>query len=101
MGDDGVGDGAVSWRSWIRVEYLLSQTVRHGVGDPACVDEDPSVCEVGEQAPSMRDAERRVQCDRLPNSVDVGFSEAVLPKDRRGQIGALDLETSFACRVFT
>src|SRR5204862_4901895 len=99
VGDDGVRDGAVSGRSWIRVEYFLPQTVRHGVGDPACVYEDSFVREVGEQAASVSDADRRVQCDRLPDSVDVGFGDAVRAKDGSSQIGALDLETSLACRV--
>ena len=53
------------------------------------------------QAASVSDADRRVQCDRLPHSVDVGFIDTVLPKDRSSQIGALDLETSLACRVLT
>jgi transcriptional regulator GlxA family with amidase domain len=42
-----------------------------------------------------------VQCDRLPNSVDVAFGDAMPPKDGSGQIGALDLETSVACRALT
>lgn len=101
MGDDGVRDGAVSGRSWMDVEYLLSQTVRYGVGDSACIYEDALVREVGEQSASVSDTERRVQCYRLPDSVDVGFIDAVLPKDRSSQIGALDLEPSLACRVLT
>src|SRR5258708_5568527 len=95
MGDDGVRDGAVSGRSWIDVEYLLSQTIRYGVGDSACIYEDALVREVGEQAASVSDADRRVQRDRLPHSVDVGFIDAVLPKDRSSQIGALALQPSF------
>ncbi len=49
----------------------------------------------------MSDAERRVQCDRLPHPVDVAFIDAVPPEDGGGQIGALDLETSLARRVLT
>src|ERR1700741_4214581 len=73
MGDDGVRDGAVSGRSRIDEEYLFSQTIRDGVGDSACIYEDAPVREVGEQSASVSDAERRVQCYRLPDSVDVGF----------------------------
>jgi len=101
MGHDGVRDGAVSGGSGIGVEYLLSQSVRDGVGDSACVDEDPLVREGGEQTATVGDADRRVQCDRLPNSVDVAFGDAVPPKDGGSQIGALDLETSLTCRVLT
>ena len=99
MGHDGVRDGAVSGGSGIGVEYLLSQAVRDGAGDAACVYEDPLVREGGEQTAPVSDADRRVQCDRLPNSVDVAFGDAVPPKDRGSQIGALDLETSLACRA--
>jgi hypothetical protein len=81
MGHDGVRDGAVSGGSGIGVEYLLSQSVRDGVGDSACVDEDPLVREGGEQTAPVGDADRRVQSDRLPNSVDVAFGDAVLPED--------------------
>src|SRR6266545_8075758 len=101
MGHDRVRDGAVSGGSGIGVEYLLSQSVRYDVGSSACVDEDPLVREGGEQTAPVSDAERRVQCDRLPNSVDVAFGDTVPPKDSGSQIGALDLETSLACRVLT
>jgi hypothetical protein len=77
------------------------QSPRYGVGDSACVYEDPLVRERREQTATVSDAERRVQCDRLPDSVDVAFDNAVLPKDGCSQIGALDLETSLACRVLT
>ncbi len=40
-----------------------------------------------------------MQCDRLPNSVDVAFGDAVLPEYARSQVGALALETSLACRA--
>ena len=99
MGHDGVRDGAVSGGSGIGVEYLLSQSVRYGVGDSACVYEDSPVREGREQTAPVSDAERRVQCDRLPNPVDVAFGDAVLPEDGSSQISALDLETSFAPRV--
>ena len=101
MGHDGVRDGAVSGGSGKGVEYLLSQSVSYDVGDPAGVDEDPLVREGGEQTAPVSDAERRVQSDRLPNSVDVAFGDTVPPKDGSSQIGALDLETSLACRVLT
>ena len=94
MGHDGVRDGAVSGGSGIGGEYLLSQSVRDGVGDPAGVDEDPLVREGGQQTATVGDADRRVQCDRLPDSVDVAFGDAVLPEDGGSQIGALDLEAS-------
>ena len=101
MGHDGVRDGAVSGGSGIGVEYLLSQSVRDGVGDSACVYEDPLVREGGQQTATVGDADRRVESDRLPNSVDVAFGNAVLPEDGSSQIGALDLETSLTCRVLT
>jgi len=80
MGHDGVRDGAVSGRSWISVQYLLAQSVRYAVSDSACVDEDSLVREGSEQTTPVSDAERRVQCDRLPNSVDVAFGDAVPPE---------------------
>ena len=49
----------------------------------------------------MSDADRRVQCDGLPNPVDIAFGDAVPPKDGSSHIGALDLETSLPCRVLT
>jgi hypothetical protein len=38
----------------------------------------------------------RVQCDRLPNPVDVGFWDAVGLQHLGSQVGALDLEASLA-----
>ena len=99
MGHDGVRNGTVCGGSGIGVEYLLSQPVRYGDGDSACVYEDPLVREGGEQTAPVSDADRGVQCDRLPNSVDIAFGDTVPPKDRSSQIGALDLETSLACGV--
>jgi hypothetical protein len=101
MGHDGVRDGAVSGRSRISVQYLLAQSVRYAVSDSACVDEDSLVRKGSEQTAPVSDAERRVQCDRLPNSVDVAFDDAVPPEYGSSQIGALDLETSLACRALT
>ena len=80
MGHDGVRDGAVSGRSRISVQYLLAQSVRYAVSDSACVDEDSLVRKGSEQTTPVSDAERRVQCDRLPNSVDVAFGDAVPPE---------------------
>ena len=97
MGHDGVRYGAVSGSSRIGVEYLLAQSVGYAVSDSACVDEDSPVRQGGEQTAPVSDAERRVQCDRLPNSVDVAFGDAVPPEYGSGQVGALDLETSLAC----
>jgi len=54
-----------------------------------------------EQTAPVSDAERRVQCDRLPNSVDVAFGDSVTSEYGSGQIGAFDLETSLACRALT
>jgi hypothetical protein len=99
MGHDGVRDGAVSGGSRIGVEDLMSQPVRYAVGDSARVDEDSLVRQGSEQTAPVSDAEGRVQCDRLPNSVDVAFGDAVPPEYDSSQIGALDLETSLACRV--
>ncbi len=62
-------------------------------------DEDSPVRQGGEQTAPVSDAERRVQCDRLPNSVDVAFGDAVPPEYGSSQVGALDLETSLACRA--
>src|SRR6185436_15828746 len=67
--------------------------------DSASVDEDSLVREGSEQTAPVSDAERRMQCDRLPNSVDVAFGDAVPPEHGSSQIGALDLETSLACRA--
>jgi len=101
MGHDGVRDGAVSGGSRISVEYLLAQSVRYPVGDSARVDEDSPVRKGCKQTAPVSDAERRVQCDRLPNSVDVAFGDAVPPEYGSSQIGALDLETSLAGRALT
>ena len=94
MCHDRVHNEAVSGEPREGVEYLLSQSVRYDVGDSACVYEDPLVREGGEQTAPVSDADRRVQCDRLPDLVDVGFGNAVLPEDGGSQIGALDLEAS-------
>src|SRR6185436_11834718 len=69
--------------------------------DSASVDEDSLVREGSEQTAPVSDAERRMQCDRLPNSVDVAFGDAVPPEHGSSQIGALDLETSLAARALT
>src|SRR5438093_445102 len=71
------------------------------VSDSACVDEDSPVREGCEQTAPVSDAERRVQCDRLPNSVDVAFGDSVTSEYGSGQIGAFDLETSLARRALT
>src|SRR3989442_14096078 len=101
MGHDGVRDRAVSGRSRIGVQYLLALSVRYPVSDSACVDEDSPVGEGCEQTAPVSDAERRVQCDRLPNSVEVAFGDSVTSEYGSGQIGAFDLETSLACRALT
>src|SRR6266851_1336045 len=101
VGHDGVRYGAVSGSSRIGAEYLLAQSVRYAVSDSACVDEDSPVRQGSEQTAPVSDAERRVQCDRLPNSVDVAFGDAVPPEYGSSQVGALDLETSLACRALT
>jgi hypothetical protein len=86
MGHDGVRDGAVSGGSRIGVRDLLSQPVRHGVAESARVDEDSLVRQGREQTAPVSDAERRVQCDRLPNPVDVAFGDAVPPEYGSSQI---------------
>ncbi len=101
MGHDGVRYGAVSGGSRIGVQHLLAQSVRYAVSDSACVDEDSPVRQGSEQTAPVSDAERRMQCDRLPNSVDVAFGDAVPPEYGSSQVGALDLETSLACRALT
>ena len=63
----------------VSVEYLLAQSVRYGVSDSACVDEDALVREGGQQTAPVSDAERRVQCDRLPDAVDVGVRRRRAP----------------------
>ena len=67
---------------------------REGVRDPACVYEDPIVREVGQQTTTVGDSDRRVESDRLPDLVNVGFGNAVLLEDGGSQIGAFDLEAS-------
>ena len=94
MCHDRVHNGAVSGGPREGGEHLLPQSVRDGVRDPACVYEDPLVREVGQQTATVGDADRRVESDRLPDLVDVGFGNAVLPEDGGSQIGALDLEAS-------
>src|SRR5262249_7097318 len=94
MGDDRVGKGAVPTGPGVGVQDFLSESVRYPAGDSTCIYEDTFVCEVGQQAAPVSDADRRVEGDRLPDLVDVGFCDAVLPQDRGGQIGALDLEAS-------
>ncbi len=101
MGDDGVGDRAVPGGSGIGVEDLLSQWVRYRSGYPARVHEDSLVREGRQPTPPVRDAERRVQRDRLPHAINVVFGDAVPTKDGGSQIGALDLETGLARRVRT
>src|SRR5437899_718521 len=101
MGHDSVRYGAVSGGSRISVQHLLAQSARYAVSNSACVDEDSPVRQGSEQSAPVSDAERRVQCDRLPNSVDVAFGDAVPPEYGSSQVGALDLETSLACRLLT
>src|SRR2546426_899508 len=94
-------DGPLAGRSRIGVQYLLAQSVRYAISDSASVDEDSPVRKGCEETAPVCDAERRVQCDRLPNSIDVAFGDAVPLEYGSSQIGALDLETSFACRALT
>ena len=101
MGHDGGRDGAISSGSRIRVQYLPAQSVGYPVGDPARVDEDSPVRERRDQTATVSDAQRGVQCDRLPNPVDVAFGDVVPAQDGSSQIGALDLETSLACSALT
>ncbi len=99
MGHDGVRYGTVSRSSRIGVQYLLAHSVGYPISDSACVNEDSPVRQGSEQTAPVSDADRRVQCDRLPNSVDVALGDAVPPEYGSGQVGALDLETSLACRA--
>ena len=101
MGDDGVRNGPIAGWPRIGVQYLLPQSVRQAIGDSTRIDEDSLVCQRGEQTATVRDAERRVQGDRLPNSVEVAVGDAVPSEYGSSQIGALDLETSLACRALT
>jgi hypothetical protein len=94
MRHDRVHNEAVSGGPGEGGEHLLPQSVRDGVGDPACVYDDPLVREGGQQTATVGDADGRVESDRLPDLVDVGFGNAVLPEDGGSQIGALDLEAS-------
>src|SRR5438445_8060871 len=71
MGHDGVRDGPIAGRFRIGVQYLLAQSVRCAISDSASVDEDSPVRKGCEQTAPMCDTERRMQCDRLPNSVDI------------------------------
>jgi hypothetical protein len=59
------------------------------------------VGEVGQQAASVGDADAGVQCDRLPDFVDVGFRDTLLPQHTGSEIGALHLEASLTLRVRT
>ena len=90
MRHDRVNNEAVSGAPREGGEHLLPQSVRDGVRDPACVYEDPLVRQVRQQTATVGDADRRVERDRLPDLVDVGFGNAVLPEDGGSQIGALD-----------
>src|SRR5207244_2173399 len=101
MGHDGVRDGPIAGRFRIGVQYLLAQSVRCAISDSASVDEDSPVRKGCEQTAPMCDTERRMQCDRLPNSVDIAFGDAVPLEYGNSQIGALDLEASLACRALT
>ena len=94
MCNDRVHNGAVSGGPREGGEHLLPQSVREGVRDPACVYEDPLVREVGQQTATVGDTDRRVESDRLPDLVNVGFGNAVLLEDGGSQIGAFDLEAS-------
>ncbi len=101
MGHDGVRDGPIARRSRIGVQYLLAQSVRYAISDSASVDENSPVRKGCEETAPVCDTERRVKCDRLPNSIDVAFGDAVPLEYGNSQIGALDLETSLACRALT
>src|SRR5207302_7917117 len=80
---------------------FLSQLVRDTVRDPANVDEDAFVGEVGQQAAAVGDADGRVQGDGLPDPVDVGFGDPMFPQDASSEIGTFDLEATFSLRVLT
>src|SRR6267378_8285626 len=101
MGHDCVREGPIAGRFRIGVQYLLAQSVRYAISDSASVDEDSSVRKGCEETAPVCDTERRVQCDRLPNSVDVAFGDSVTSEYGGGQIGAFDLETSLARRAIT
>jgi transcriptional regulator GlxA family with amidase domain len=101
MGHDRLRDGPVAGRSRIGVQYLLALSVRYAVSDSASVYEDSPVRKGREQTAAVCDADGRVQCDRLPNPIDVAFGDAVPLEYRGSQISALDLETSLAGRALT
>ena len=96
MRHDGVRDGAVSGGSRIGVQDLLAKSIRDSLGSSANVHEDALVGEGRDQPAPVRDADRRVERDRLPDPVDVALVNAVAPEDGSSQIGALDLESSLA-----
>ena len=99
MGDDRIRDGAILSGPRVGLEHLLPQSLGEAIRVVSDVEEDASVGEVGQQAAPMGNPDGRVQCDGLPDAVDVGFGDAVFAEQLGGQIGTLDLEASLSLRV--
>src|SRR6476660_8452800 len=94
--DDGVTEVRAVTRLRVRVQHVLAQFVGQRISDSAGVDEDALVGQVRQETAALGETVGRVQGDRLPNPVDVGFPDPVHPQYPGCQVGALNFEASLA-----
>ena len=76
--DDRVLDVSLVGGLGIRVEYLSSQSICYSIAEPADVEEDAFVGEIGQQAAAVGDSDASVEGDRFPHPVNVGFGDAMV-----------------------
>ena len=76
---------------------MRTRWIRPGeAGIAAAVDEDAAVGQVGQQSSPVGDADRGVQRDGLPDTVNLGCGDTVLGQHCGRQVGALDLKASLS-----
>jgi len=76
-------------RAWVRIEHLLSQSIGHRTASrPASMTR--LVGEVRQETAAFGETVARMQRDGLPNAVDIGIRNTVLPQHRSGEVGSLD-----------
>jgi len=89
-------------RSWAGRGYVSRTTWSRSVGMwvswPMSM-KTPPLGQVRERSTTLSDPQRGVQRNGLPHAVDVSGGQGILAEQGGGEVGALDLEPSFAWRA--
>ena len=89
MLDNRVRDVPAFSRLGVRIEHVLAESIGHDTCELPRVDEDALVGEVSQEAAALGEPVRRMQSDRLPDPLNVGFRDTMLSQHRGCQVGSL------------